>query len=113
MPCDSQLQPGQTLAARVSEIDLALKRLEQYLSQGKVTIGIGANGAITFKGWATNDRNRVTDVCAYRTLTSQSSWALRQATAKAEAMSGRKVNAAAVAAGVHSHDGGGTWHKGH
>ena len=113
MPCDTVLREGQTLASRVKAIDVALKRLETYLTQGKVTIGIAPNGAITFKGWQVGERDDVTDVCAYRTLSSQSSWALRQAVAKAEALSGRKVNAHAVASGHHSHDGGKTWHKGH
>lgn len=113
MPCYTNLQEGQTLETRAKAIDIALKRLETFLTQGKVTIGIGTNGAITFKGWTVGDRSDVTDVCAYRTLQSQSSWALRQAVARAEAMSGRKVNAQAVAAGTHSHDGGKTWHKGH
>jgi hypothetical protein len=113
MPCDTRLREGQTLPQRVKAIDLALKRLEQYLQTGKVQIGIAPNGAITFKGWATEDRDDVTDVCAYRTLASQNSWALRQAVAKAEAQTGRKVNAHAVAAGHHSHDGGKTWHGGH
>jgi len=111
MPCDTRLREGQTLQDRVKAIDVALKRLEQYLTTGKVQIGIAPNGAITFKGWTANDRDDVTDVCAYRTLASQNSWALRQAVAKAEATSGRKVNAHAVAAGFHSHDGGRTWDK--
>jgi hypothetical protein len=111
MPCDTKLAAGQTLAARISQVDAALKRLERYLATGTVRIGIGANGAVAFQGWA--DRDNVSDVCAMRTLTAQSSWALRQAVARAEATSGRKVNARAVAAGVHSHDGGSTWHKGH
>lgn len=111
MPCDSNLQQGQTLASRMSQIEQALKRLEGALTAGRVKVNIGANGAVAFSGW--KDRDDVTDVCAYRTLSASNSWALRQAVAKAEAMSGRKVNAAAVAAGTHSHDGGDTWHKGH
>lgn len=113
MACETVLRAGQTLQQRVKAIDVALKRLEQYLTQGKVQIGISPQGAITFKGWATSDRDDITDACAYRTLAVQSSWALRQAVAKAEAMSGRKVNANAIAAGIHSHDGGKTWGKGH
>jgi hypothetical protein len=113
MPCDTVLREGVTLPQRVKAIDAALKRLEQYLTTGKVQIGIAPNGAITFKGWQGAERDDVTDVCAYRTLASQNSWALRQAVAKAEATQGRKVNAHAVAAGHHSHDGGKSWHKGH
>lgn len=113
MPCDTILRQGVTLEQRVKAIDLALKRLEQYLQTGKATIAIAPNGAIAFKGWQGTERDDVTDVCAYRTLASQNSWALRQAVARAEAMQGRKVNERAIAAGVHSHDGGTTWNKGH
>lgn len=108
MACETRLLANQTLAQRVSQIDAALKRLEAYLQAGRVQIGIGPTGAIMFKGW--QDRDDVTDACAYRTLTSQSSWALRQAVARAEATTGRKVNTRAIAAGVHSHDGK-TWGK--
>lgn len=111
MPCDTRLRENQTLADRNNQIQAALRRLEQYLQTGTVRLAIASNGAIAFSGW--QDRDDVTDVCAYRTLAASNSWALRQAQAKAEAMAGRKVNAFAVAAGHHSHDGGKTWHGGH
>lgn len=107
MPCDSIRTEGQTLVERMSQVQRALKRLEGYLSTGSVTIGISPTGAVVFKGW--NDRDAVTDVCAYRTLAAENSWSLRQSVARAEALAGRKVNANAVALGVHSHDGGKTW----
>jgi hypothetical protein len=93
----------------MSEVKRTLKRLETYLSAGRVRVGIGPNGAIVFQGWA--DRDDVSDVCAYRTLALENSWALRQAVARAEATSGRKVNPQAVAAGHHSHDQGATWSR--
>lgn len=111
MPCDTQVLPGQTLEQRNREIDEALRRLESQLQAGQVVVKIGANGAIAFDSWA--NRDRVTDVCAYRALTLKNSFALRRAIATAEARSGRKVNPRAVAAGVHSHDGGKSWHPGH
>lgn len=111
MPCDTKLAPNQSLTERGAQIDAALKRLESALQAGRVSVGIAANGAVAFKGW--NDRDGVSDVCAYRTLASGNSWALRQAVARAEALAGRKVNPQAVAAGHHSHDGGKTWHGGH
>ena len=111
MPCDSRLATGQTLAQRMTEVERALKRLETYLATGSVKVQIGPTGSIAFTGWKDNDR--LSDTCAYRALSLTSSWALKQAVAKAEAMSGRKVNARAVAAGHHSHDGGGSWHGGH
>jgi len=93
------------------ETKAALSRLERYLQTGSVKVKIAPNGAVAFAGW--NDRDDVTDVCAIRMLRAENSWALRQAVARAEATSGRKMNPRAVAAGVHSHDGGGTWHPGH
>jgi hypothetical protein len=107
MPCTSTPRKGQTLAQRIDQVKVALKRLEQYLQSGSVRVSIGSNGAIVFAGW--NDRDDITDVCAYRTLASENSWPLRQAVARAEAQSGRRVNPQAVAAGIHSHDGGRTW----
>jgi hypothetical protein len=103
MPCLSTPRKGQTLQARISQVDAALKRLTQYLTTGRVTIGIAPNGAVSFNGW--KDRDDVSDVCAYRAMAAENSFALRQAVARAEALSGRKVNAAAVAQGWHTHDG--------
>lgn len=111
MACGSMVKPGQTLAGRMAEVKASLARLEQALAGGRVRVGIGPNGAVTFQGWAVTDRDDVSDVCAYRSLAASNSWALRQAVARAEATSGRKVNAGAVAAGHHSHDGGHTWEK--
>jgi len=113
MPCDTNLEAGQSLASRNSEIQTALARLEASLTAGRVRVGIGQNGAIVFQGWDATERKKVTDVCAYRTLTMKNSWPLRQAVARAESLSGRKVNVNAVAAGTHSHDNGQTWHRGH
>ena len=108
MPCDTvRTAPTQTLEQRGRQIDEALKRLERYLQTGSVRIVVGANGAIAFNGW--QDRDAISDVCAYRTLAVQRSWALRQAVARAEAQSGRRVNEKAIAAGYHSHDSGRTW----
>jgi hypothetical protein len=111
MACMGTLAPNQTLVQRMSQVDRALKRLEAALTGGQVKVTIGTSGAVAFSGWS--DRDGISDVCAYRSLAVSSSWALRQAVARAEAVSGRKVNAQAIAAGVHSHDSGRTWDKGH
>lgn len=113
MPCDTNLKQGQTLESRGEQIKKSLTRLERALTEGRVGLTIAPNGAVAFTNWKREDRDDVTDVCAFRTLTSQNSWALRQAVAKAEQVQGRKVNPHAVAAGHHSHDGGKSWHKGH
>lgn len=113
MACDSFRKQNQTPEQRKVAIREALKLLEQKLTNGRVSVAISPTGAVAFVGWTSQDRDSVSDACAYRTLQSQGSWALKQAVARAEAMSGRKVSAGAVAGGVHSHDGGKTWHPGH
>lgn len=109
MACETMRQPGQSLSERIDQVKKALTRLEQQIQASRVKIGIGPNGAVVFQGW--KDRDNVTDACAFRSLTASNSWILRQAVMRAEAMSGRKVNARAVAEGHHSHDGGHTWEK--
>lgn len=113
MPCDTIRQPNQTIQQRADQIDEALERLERFIQTGSVRIVIDKRtGAIAFAGWK-RDQNRgdVSDACAYRVLTSRSSAVLRMAIARAEVQQGVKVNAKAVAVGVHSHDGGKTWGK--
>lgn len=104
MPCDSN--PNLTPVQKADQVS-ALARLERGLALGTVTVKIGASGAIAFAGW--KDNAGLADVCAYRRLTAGNSPALRRAIARAEVTSGRKVNAQAIAAGVHSHDGGRSW----
>ena len=111
MPCDTRIPVGMTPEQRKTQIEKALERLEAALSMGSVFVVIGNNGAVAFSGW--NDRDNVTDVCAFRALTVKSSFALRRAVATAETQYGRRVNMNAVGEGVHSHDGGKTWAPGH
>jgi len=113
MPCEYTFGQGQTPEQRRQQVDDALRLLERLLDARRVQVRIGPDGAGAFAGWVKEDRAGVTDVCALRALAQQSSWPLRQAIARAEAVSGRKLNMTAVAAGVHSHDGGTTWHPGH
>lgn len=112
MPCETYFKPKQTKLERAVEVKKSLSRLEKALTEGRVKAKIGPQGALVFDGWPRDeDRGGVSDACAYRMLTAQNSWALRQAVAKAETLAGRKVDAKQVAAGVHSHDGGKTWGK--
>lgn len=109
MACDQTLSAGQSLEERMAEVSWALRQLKAQLQAGVVKIQIGTNGAVTFAGaW---DRRGLSDACTYRVLAAEGSWELRQAVARAEATSGRKVNARAVALGTHSHDGGKTWER--
>lgn len=103
MPCTSQPNLTQVQQARMAE---AVRRLETALGNNSASLVVGASGSIAFKGW--NDREGVSDLCAYRKLAASNSAALRRAIMRAEAM-GAKINPRAIAAGVHSHDSGHTW----
>jgi hypothetical protein len=111
--CYLRVKVGQTIAERKLESARAVDRLGRLLASGSVKVKVGATGAIAFQGWATADREGLSDVCAYRVLSQKGSMALREAIAKAEILAGRKVDPQKVAAGVHSHDGGETWNGGH
>jgi hypothetical protein len=113
MPCDTFFKPGQTLTQRKEEIKKVMTRLERLLAERRVKAKVGPQGAITFEGWQAADRERVTDACAYRRIMATGSSLARAEIARAEAMAGRTVNKQAVAQGVHSHDGGKSWHHGH
>jgi hypothetical protein len=104
MPCTTQKDLTPTAKQNQSK---ALARLDAALALGTITVTIGRTGAISFKGF--QDNAGVSDICAYRALLSANSAALRKAIARAEAVGGVKLNPNAIAAGVHSHDGGYTW----
>lgn len=109
MPCDTIRKPNETRELRIARVTTALRRLEVGLTSRTVTVVIGPQGAVAFKGWKDEDRESVTDVCAYRALTKMRSGALAQAVRTAQLAYGRQVNEQQVLAGVHSHDGGATW----
>lgn len=111
MACNTQRREGQTFAERAAEVAAALARLRRYIAAGQVQIVVGANGAVTLTGW--KDRDGLTDTCAVRSLLAESAPEFKRALEAAERRTGRKHNPSAVAAGVHSHDGGRTWHGGH
>jgi len=112
MACMGMRRRGQTVQQRAAEVKKAVKTLESKLQSGRVMVQIGPQGSVAFQGWGAEERDDVTDACAFRTLQSEGSWALKQAVARAEALAGRKVDLAAVAAGWHTHDGK-TWGPGH
>jgi hypothetical protein len=113
MPCDTKLKPKQTIQQRAQEIRDAVARVTKLMAQGKVRPVVGANGAIAFAGLTETDRDGVTDACLYRRIMATGSPLAKAEIARAEARAGRTVNRAALAQGIHSHDGGNTWHNGH
>ena len=102
MPCDTTREPP-----KLMEMARALDRLQKALGAGTVSVVVGASGALAFKGW--QDRGGLSDLCAYRKLQGRNAPELRKAVARAEALAGRRLDERAIAAGVHSHDGGKTW----
>lgn len=109
MPCDTRLKPRQTLQQRAAEVRKALEGLDLALRMGGVRAKVGPQGAIAFEGW-NNGRDGVTDACAYRRIMATGSAMAKMAIAKAEQIAGRTVDKQIVGQGVHSHDGGRTWH---
>lgn len=110
MVCDTRLKKGQTISERAAEVRRATSALEQAIAARRVTIKVGPQGAVVFQGWSEQERDGITDNCAYRRLLATGSALARAEIAKAEMTAGRTINRQAIAQGVHSHDGGKTWH---
>jgi hypothetical protein len=73
-------------------------------------VKVGPQGGIAFDGLSDAERDGVTDACAYRRLMVSGSALAKAAIARAEQLAGRSVDRRVVGHGVHSHDGGRTWH---
>lgn len=110
MPCMNTLKKGQTIGQRASEIRKRVSVIDALLASRRVQLKIGPQGAVTFTGITAEDRDGMTDACIFRTLSSTGSAAAKMALARAEQLAGRTVDRKQVTAGVHSHDGGATWH---
>lgn len=111
MPCDTKTRPGQTLAQRKESVRATVERLARGLASGKVGVKVGPQGAVAFTGLSMEERDGVTDACAYRRIMSTGSTMAKLAIARAEQLAGRAVDKKVITAGTHSHDGGHTWHS--
>jgi hypothetical protein len=114
MSCDLWVQRARDAAEaaqRAAELKKKTEALSKAIEAGKVRVKVGPQGAVAFEGWV--DRGPITDACAYRRLMSSGSALAKAKIAGAEQAAGVKVNRKVVASGVHSHDGGKTWHEGH
>jgi hypothetical protein len=112
MPCDTKLKANQTIQQRAAEVRTVVEKLSQALASGRVKAVVGANGGVAFAGFD-GERDGVTDACAYRRLMVSGSALAKAKVAQAEVMAGRSINRMAIGQGLHSHDGGKTWHDGH
>jgi hypothetical protein len=116
MACDTRLKyrngRQQTISERKDEVRRATERFVSGLKAGRVKALVDKKtGAIAFSGLTEDERDGVTDACAYRRILSSGSQLAIQAILKAEQLAGRSVNRQVVAQGYHSHDGGETWHN--
>lgn len=121
MPCDTRLKDNyrntrrrQTIQERAAEVKQVTSDVNSLIAAGKVKPIIDKlTGAIAFQGLDENVRDGVTDACVYRRLMITGNSLTKMAIQRAEQMAGRTVNKTALQQGVHSHDGGGSWHNGH
>lgn len=121
MPCDTRLkdnyrnsQRRQTISERVAEVRQVVSDVNSLIAAGRVKPVVDKRtGAIAFQGIDDNIRDGVTDACVYRQLMISGNTLTKAAIARAEQMAGTSVNRQAIAQGVHSHDGGKSWHNGH
>ena len=112
MSCDTRLKSRQTIQERAKEVREAVERLAVALATGRAKVVIDkATGAVAFTGWDATSRDGITDACAYRRIMATGSAMAKMHIARAEQLAGRTVNKQAVAQGLHSHDGGSTWHR--
>jgi len=110
MVCDTRLKRNQTIQERATEVRRAVMRLSEGLVAGRIKTIVGLQGAIAFEGFSAEDRDGITDACAYRLLMISGSSLAKAAIARAEQLAGRSVDRRVIARGAHSHDGGRTWH---
>jgi hypothetical protein len=118
MACDSRIyRRDQTLAERKVEVKKALTALEKLIASGQVNIRIGTEGigkgAVVLKGWSDAERVGITDACAIRLLMLSGTATTKLKLAAAQQQFGTSINRQTLGAGVHSHDGGLSWHTGH
>lgn len=110
MPCNTKLKTGQTIAQRAAELRKRGQQIDGMLSAGRVGVKIGGQGGIAFTGIPEDVRDGMTDACVYRAIMARGSHAAKMAIAKAERLAGRTVDKKVVSSGLHSHDGGTSWH---
>jgi hypothetical protein len=113
MPCDTKLKPRQTISQRKEEVRRVVANLSTALAAGKVKVLVGKEGGIAFVGLSDSERDGVTDACAYRRVMVEGSALAKAAITRAEQLAGRTIDKRAVAQGLHTHDGGHSWHRGH
>lgn len=111
MPCDSVRRKNQSLQDRKKEVKDTVSKIEKAIVAKKATVKVGKQGAIAFSLPLEIDRFGITDACIYRRIMAGNSVLAKAAIAQAEQIAGRTVDKVAIGQGIHSHDGGNTWHS--
>lgn len=110
MPCDTKLAPGQTITERKKQITEVVDAVQRGLVNGSMKLKVGPQGAVAFDGISDAAKKNVTDACIYRRIMATGSALAKAKIAAAQALLGKQ---AVTTNGVHSHDGGKTWHGSH
>jgi len=114
MPCDTKLKANQTIQQRATEVKKIAAFADELIRKNRLKIIIDKKtGAIAFDGMTDSEKDGCTDACIYRRIMATGTALAKQAIARAELVAGRGVNKQALAQGVHSHDGGRSFHHGH
>lgn len=114
MVCETRPRRQQTAAERLAEVKATVEAIARALTTGRAKAVVDrSTGAVAFAGLLDSERNDVSDACTYRRIMAGSNALAKAAIAKAEALAGRSVSRTALTHGVHSHDGGKTFHHGH
>lgn len=110
MPCFSKPRVNQTPEQRRVEVKKVITDIDKLIAKRKIGIKVGPQGAVTFTGLTQAQRGDMTDVCIYNLLMQRGSESMKTAVRTAEMLAGRGVSQTALKAGIHSHDGGSSWH---
>jgi hypothetical protein len=114
MPCDTRLKKNQTIQQRAAEVKAVASFADELIRKNKLKVLVDKKtGAIAFDGMTDSEKDGCTDACIYRRIMATGTALAKAAIARAELVAGRGVNKQALAHGVHSHDGGRTFHHGH
>jgi len=113
MPCDTRLKRGQTISQRADEVRAVTNKIMSGILQNRIKVVVSPLGAVAFSGISEAEKDGVTDACVYRRMMVSGPATVKAAIERAAQLQGRTIKKEVVNGGVHSHDGGQTWHNGH
>lgn len=113
MPCDTRLKRGQTISQRATEVRDVTNKIMSGILQSRIKVVVSPLGAVAFSGISEEEKDGVTDACVYRRIMVSGPATVKAAIERAAMMQGRAIKKEVVNSGVHSHDGGQSWHGSH